>query len=736
MSRNPSALGSYGSWFDAANARPALRLLLDQSGIHSQVDYLRGRTLLSEEARSILDRFRLGFLIEETSLEDRTPLIEIFAATPESFRSIRTEHLDVGQRARNCLRHATLSTIGQVADMGENGLADIPNCGRKTISEIAAALRVLAADWLSQNPSDESQATEDPASPLPPSPIPRRQLGLADGLRESLDGLPEKLRRIVEGRLGFSGRVLTLEQLAAGEVTRERIRQLETKAFDAIRARANWPADLASTLLRIFENRTEPAWIVLLPTVDTFFDKFDFGDTVLSRVIELFGEGNAHCFRLSGALVASRIRGETFDDLRHAYQEQVRSLVPNRPTQLELEILAESICMNAGARELHSELFSGLNELLQFAKRPGTLEPVLVGFGRGAEHVVMRILESAEGPLHYLEVHRRAVEVAQEEIEVRRIHSALNQDDIFLFGRGIYGLRRHMNVSEEKIAELKGMAEEIMLEGDPGRQWHAQELLEEFPDDYSFTGGAVTPYMLAIALHDSRLVRSLNRMVWVVETSEYRDSKDRIDVAQACARILRDAGRPMRRMEIVDQLRTWRGVSRNFQIHSGEELIALAPGLWGLRERDLPMTKSEIAETLNALNRQLSDTCAALHLTELKGALREAGLSIVDGIDEYWIASLAGTDKRFRIFPGSFIGLASWEISRRFTIQAAARELAQGAKESHPIGEWVEKVEQLTKRSIGCTEVTYALRDAGFTYDEQSELWQNDPEAQLTGWLR
>jgi hypothetical protein len=285
-----------------------------------------------------------------------------------------------------------------------------------------------------------------------------------------------------------------------------------------------------------------------------------------------------------------------------------------------------------------------------------------------------------------------------------------------------------MNATEEKIAELKGMAEEIMLEGDPGRQWHAQEILEEFPDDYSFTGGPVTPYMLAIALRDSTLVRSLNRMVWVVETSEYRDSKDRIDVAQACARILRDAGRPMRRMEIVDQLRTWRGVSRNFQIHSGEELIALAPGLWGLRERDLPMTKGEIAETLLVLNGQLSNIGSALHVTELRSALREAGLSLVDGIDEYWIASLAGADDRFRVFHGGFIGLASWETSRRYTAQSAARTLAQEDGTPRPIEEWVDKMQQLMKRSIGRAEVSYALRDAGFAYDERSCLWQRDTE--------
>jgi hypothetical protein len=274
------------------------------------------------------------------------------------------------------------------------------------------------------------------------------------------------------------------------------------------------------------------------------------------------------------------------------------------------------------------------------------------------------------------------------------------------------------------------MAEEIMLEGDPGRQWHAQEILDDFPDDYSFAGGPVTPYMLAIALRDSTLVRSLNRMVWVVETSDYRDSKDRIDVAQACARILRDAGRPMRRTEIVEQLRTWRGVSRNFQIHSGQELIALAPGLWGLRERDLPMTNSEVVETLDALLRQFSKIGTALHLTELKRTLREAGVSLVDSIDEYWIASLAGTDERFRVFPGGFIGLASWETSRRYTAQSAARALAQEDGESRPIDEWVRKMQELIKRSIGRAEVTYALRDAGFAYDEQADSWQSVPESE------
>jgi hypothetical protein len=719
-----------GNWFEAAKARSALRLLMERSGIRAQSDYLGQRTGLSEEDRSILDHFRLKFLVEEAIREDRKLMIETFAASPAPFRAIQTASLEVGQRAQNCLRHAALLTVGQVADLGEPGLAEIPNCGRKTIGEIAAALNALAADWVAQAAGDGSKvAVEQHLPPPPPRPTHGRDFNLAEGLRESLGSLPEKLRRIVEGRLGLSGRILTLEQLGGGEVTRERIRQMESKAFDAIRARANWPRELARTLSRILDNRAEPAWLVLLATADPFFEKFDYGDTALSRVIDVFGEGNAHCFRLSGALVASRIRSDSFDSLRHIYHEQVRSLVPGRPTQLEVEILAESLCINAGARELHGELFRGLSELLQFARPPGSSEPVLVGFGRGAEHIVMRILESAEGPLHYLEVHRRAIEVTQEEIEVRRVHNALNQDGIYLFGRGIYGLRRHMNAAEEKIAELKGMAEEIMLEGDPGRQWHAQEILEEFPDDYSFTGGAVTPYMLNIALRDSALVRSLNRMVWVVETSEYRDSKDRIDVAQACARILRDAGRPMRRTEIVEQLRTWRGVSRNFQIHCGEELIALAPGLWGLRERDLPMTSSEIAETLDILYRQLSDIGSAVHMTELKNRLREGGLSLLDDIDEYWVASLAGADSRFRVFPGSFIGLASWETSGRYTAQSAARALAQEGGEPRPIGDWITRMQQLMKRSIGRAEITYALRDAGFVYDEQADLWQSDPES-------
>src|SRR5258708_40085992 len=212
-----------------------------------------------------------------------------------------------------------------------------------------------------------------------------------------------------------------------------------------------------------------------------------------------------------------------------------------------------------------------------------------------------------------------------------------------------------MNANDDEIPEMKEAAEEVILVGDPNRQWHAQEILDAIPPEYQFAGGDLTAYKLHIALSDSTRVRSLNRMVWVVESSEHRDSGDRIDLAQACAAVLRDAGRPLTRSEVLEQLKDWRGTGRHFQIHNSTEIISLAPGLWGLRERDLPLSSEEIAEILDCLQRCLFDADAAIHLSEIKPRLRAGGLKLVEDIDEYWIFSLVGVDSRYRIFHGGYI---------------------------------------------------------------------------------
>jgi Bacterial RNA polymerase, alpha chain C terminal domain/Sigma-70, region 4 len=677
-----------------------------------------------------LDNFRLRHCLDHTAPGERNVPIEAFASAPDKFRCIPASTLNLGVRATNCIQHARLQTIGAIADLGTTGLLDLPNCGKTTVAEIRDAMRMSAVQWLERSQGFESgvnDLTAAPAAVSPPSP--RASESLEQGLRASLGSLSPKVRSIVERRLGLVGSVETLEQIGKDSlVTRERIRQIESRAYKAIRSRAPWARQLGKVLQRVLEIRLEPAWLILAPTFDPFFEGFDYGEVALARVIEVFGDGYAHCFRVAGALIMASIKAEKFEQMRQAFQEEVRALLEKRPTQFQIEILAESMCINAGARELHRELYLSFQPLYRFAQPPDSSDLVLVAYGRGTEQMVREILEESAVPLHYSEIHQRLVSKGREDLEIRRVHSSLGQPGVFLFGRGTYGLRRHMNATDDEVKEMKEIAEEVMLAGDPDRQWHAQEILEAMPPEFQLVGGDLTAYQLYIALSDSTRVRSLNRMVWVVESSEYRHSGDRIDVAQACAALLREAGRPLTRSEIRHQLKDWRGTGRHFQIHNSEEIISLSPGLWGLRERDLPLNHQEIAESLACLQRRLAEDGVSIHLSEMKGKLREGGLKFAEAINEYWIFSLVGTDSRFRVFHGGYVGLSTWEKSRRFTAQSAARELSQAGIEPRPISEFIELLKGLIGRPIGRADAASALREAGFEFNHETDTWQMTPE--------
>lgn len=728
-SRNASA----DAWIIAASNVPGFAANFDTLRVTSDLDYVVLRNSLSPSIRDSFDIFRLRFLVENSAPhpDERSLPVEAFAATPEGFRALPASLLPLSVRAVNCLRIGRLETLGQIADRGSMGLARIPNCGKKTRLEIAGALWDAAGTWLidrfgsaDAEPSlSQTHSVDATQAAVARDFTQMRSLNIA--LRMSIDRLPTRSRDIVSGRLGLSGAVLTLGDLGTRlGVTRERVRQLEASSFKYSLAHERWPLKLQEALLRILSTRTEPAWLVWFPMLDPFFEGFEFGECALERVIDTFGGNGVHCFKIDGVAVCARISGEDYEVLRLAFQDTIKSLVGKRPTRLEIEIIAESLAMNAGVRELRGELVKNLAPLCHFARPPGVEDEVLVAFGRGVDQIVVKVLEESEGPLHYGEVHRRAQLCTNSDLEIRRVHNALNQPGVFLFGRGTFGLRRHLNADSDEIAAVQDAAEEVVLSGDPDRQWHADEILEQLPFDSSAGRRVFTPYDLNIILSASKRVRYLNRMVWVADSSSHRDSTDRIDIAQACARLLREAGRPLTRMEILEQLRDWRGTGRHFQLHGSPDVVSISPGVWGLRGRDLPLSAGEVASILDTLHHCLITTGKGLHQSELSCALANDGLRLADDVDSYWILSLAGTDARFRVFYGGYVGLGGWPDSRRLTLSAAGRMLAQTLSQPVPADELRAMLSDLLGRETGRADAVGAARGAGFTFDRDSDLWQ------------
>jgi len=79
-------------------------------------------------------------------------------------------------------------------------------------------------------------------------------------------------------------------------------------------------------------------------------------------------------------------------------------------------------------------------------------------------------------------------------------------------------------------------------------------------------------------------------MVWVSQRLLVGNGAERIDVSEACVRILMDNGGPMDTPDIRRILQENRGLGVHFQIHPSRYMARVSRGCWGLVERGFGIT--------------------------------------------------------------------------------------------------------------------------------------------------
>tara|TARA_Y100000588_G_scaffold142414_1_gene156453 strand:- start:1260 stop:1880 length:621 start_codon:yes stop_codon:yes gene_type:complete len=103
--------------------------------------------------------------------------------------------------------------------------------------------------------------------------------------------------------------------------------------------------------------------------------------------------------------------------------------------------------------------------------------PILFGSGRGAEARVHAFLQDSDRPLHYSQIWERLNEVEENDFDIRRIHNAAAEIGL-LFGRGTYGLEKHIPFDEQTLRDISGQIESFIEVTKRDRQWHCQEFIE------------------------------------------------------------------------------------------------------------------------------------------------------------------------------------------------------------------------------------------------------------------
>ncbi len=179
------------------------------------------------------------FISGEKSFSMRSPPVNL--SIPELARKWPLHLLPISVRLENVLQRLHCRTLGDLKGISSAMIATSPNCGTRTVSELASFLKRVRQGKFG-TPREQTK--------LAPLPYVVRQVDLF------VEDLPAQDRTILESRLGASGKPLSLNAIGQRfHMTRERVRQIVNLLVDQA-LRAGGPP-LAATLREFAEELTK-----------------------------------------------------------------------------------------------------------------------------------------------------------------------------------------------------------------------------------------------------------------------------------------------------------------------------------------------------------------------------------------------------------------------------------------------------------------------------------------------
>jgi len=665
-------------------------------------EYLNMRPELSADLANRADAFRFSAI--EHLLDGDTSLDQVVRSLPRWVLESDLEELDISLRARNGLRSLSDDQVAGLGAPGvESKLLSSANFGRSSLAELKLALVAKAGS-----------GPRTKASVL--------QSTLLEEFRCSLALLDTKSAAVLERRYGGEDKGHTLEQIGAEEnVTRERIRQIQVKAERRLARLQSWADVLAAKLESLLaqDQRTSPLYVSLLAVEDPWFVGIEEKPHLFRAILRLYTGGDFHIVKISSRLVVCRIAQDNYRDLVRTLRSSLEKRVEDQPTRSEVGLVVEATARVHRVAELSSSLLQAVSGEMVFGTDQDGIQR-LMAWGRGVSALVTAVLQGSAVPLHFEEVDRRVSERFGRASNVRRTHAALPEAGAFLFERGVYGFERHNPVSAAVSEQLRQFVEERIAEGATGRQWHCKNLLVEINEEFGEIEG-LNHYLLDRTLRSSTELQSLGRLVWSERSTGSTGS--RIDVAEATARLLLDAGTPLSPAELRTQLKKVRGIASD-QIRVHESMVKLGPRVWGLKERDLGLDEDGLEQLLSRLSRALERKGKGLHHSEMAAALRADGRPLGSRVCSYAIYSLATRDSRFRCDYGGLVGLSSWEGVRRENFSKALENVLSALSGPQTAREIAQLVAARTERPTTTSRVSNQLC--------QLPEWRFDPD--LKAW--
>jgi hypothetical protein len=660
-----------------------------------------------------VERLRLRFLKEQVNKDS---LWELLSIAPASLLNSDLTELDLSVRLFNIFRLNNIVKVGELKKYSLESLLNLKYMGRKSLCILTDL--IWNALTIPENPEDASPQAKAGINENTIIENIKSKETLISIIGNELNSVDERERSIVKSRFGYDGTRITLDQMGKKySITRERVRQIESKIIKRLNKKVG--KKLVTKIKELLRIQKDPLDIEFLELEDSWFEGFLGRYDYLAGVIESLSNDELHVIKISGRSIVSILSQEGWEELVKECISQLKTKGMLGWTRKEVEIFLEVIANKYQVPEMGKLLRHQMEDKLLFAKQEQT--EVYVGFGSPVDNLVIAVLTESEKPLHITEISKRIKEKFQRDIEINQITNSTS--GALLLGRGTYGLWKHVEMEQNEIDDILDSIEEIMEADRSDKQWSSHELLNRLMDERFDLTEELNPYLIEAFLSKSSKLVSLGRFLWAKRGGEERVPKSRMNITRTCEFILEQAGKPLGERDLFKRISGIRSIGPHQQIQQRGRLIAISPGVWGLLDRDIPLSQEHREELLNTIVGVLKERNKAIHLTEIKDFLSRKKLELPDSLSEYSIYRLAQNDPRLRAGKGRLLGLSEWPNMGRMNLSQAAREV-MSTNRRLSLNEIRERIEILVDRSIKSQQVASILQNLGANYDPDDDTYE------------
>lgn len=697
---------------------PELLEIAKNAGIVDEKSYFGREHLLDAAHRARLGICRLRILLNEKDGEDPT---EIARCSPPWFLVRPIVSLRLSVRAENSLMAEDIHRVVDLARIaGQRALFRLPNFGQKSYRDVANTLMTVLHEgpfglMTGATAPDTSEEAENDAGQ-----VFDQGSTFVEILESAIKSLPKGRDLVIKRRMGFAEKHLTLQEIAdVMGVSRERVRQIEVRAVRTLSARPLWHGIVVPKIEAMLADRTEPLPLLGLDIFDPWFRGVEHIPESFDYCLKHFCGGRLSLIPVRNQIFVSRLTSAEWNEAINQGEKILEAAVGQNWRLSHTRFMIDGLLSGKG-EELRPELWAAVTPHARFSHLDES-EPVLVAYGRGAESLVEAILSDSDRPLHYTEIARKIALQFGRSIEARYAHAATGRVGL-LYGLGTYGLMKHFPLASDEADLVVAETEDLIESGQTERQWHCSEIYEGLAERGIDFEGRLNPYVINIALRRSESLANLRRLVWTAAAGRKLTSAHRIGVPQAIVSLLRDEGRPMSYQEIREKLTKERGVSDYFQIFSRGQLIRLGHGLWGLIDRDLPFTETELEAVFDEIAEVLRQRQSGLHVTEIVGTLTKTR-ELAERIDGATLMALAQRAGRMRVSYGQYLYLTEWGEPRRMQLADAIKAALEQSPNGLRAQELVEVASVLIGRPINRDAIYGPLSTIGAEWSENTGRW-------------